>query len=541
MYNSKKVKTQNQMEDNTKNISKKKRGSASANRSKKSNKTSSKSDRTRDFSVRDGESNADRIGSLNDISWYNRYPELLNASAQVPFPYRPGMPMDFTSLELDGNYQYVIPGVCAIKYYPIIGYSDSATSPASSAARELYAKVRNAFSGSLPEDAPDILMYLVALDSIYSYIASMKRIYRTVNTFTPNNYAFPTAALVAMGVNKNAIDDLRAAQTQGWYYINELIRMSSKFICPAVMDIFNRHYWMNDNIYLDAPKQSSQAYVFVPSGFYSMDDINAQLVMTPVPTLNSWSTMYQYGLELINALSGWGDAYTISGHLMRAFEGAPQFTVDLLDVNDTVTAVFEPEVLIQIENATTVPLTSKDYESFNVTQNVNTNAVICTPTSGTSDTDILFMYPNLKATVNLYTDNPDPASVTIATRLQCMMDANKNIICGTEVVHEYEYIYYNTLNDQVTNYTVGTCLLTGINEVDTNDKDRLTNTLTASSAFSNHPKFILFANTSVENETAYIKYIGNIDNLTFFDREVLEQIHRVCIMSEFNAFSIFTK
>ena len=151
------------------------------------------------------------------------------------------------------------------------------------------------------------------------------------------------------------------------------------------------------------------------------------------------------------------------------------------------------------------------------------------------------MYPNLKATVNLYTDNPDPASVTIATRLQCMMDANKNIICGTEVVHEYEYIYYNTLNDQVTNYTVGTCLLTGINEVDTNDKDRLTNTLTASSAFSNHPKFILFANTSVENETAYIKYIGNIDNLTFFDREVLEQIHRVCIMSEFNAFSIFTK
>ena len=509
-------------------------------KSKRNNKAGSKGDRTGDFSLRDDKVNADRIGSLNDISWYNKYPELLNASAQVPFPYRPGMPMDFTSLDLASDYQYVIPGVCAIKYYPVIGYSDSSTSPASSAARELYAKVRNAFSGTLPEDAPDILMYLVALDSIYSYIGMLKRIYRTVNTFTPNNYAFPTAALVAMGVNRSTIDNLRADQTKGWYYINELIRMSSKFICPAVMDLFNRHYWMNDNIYLDAPKQSSQAYVFVPSGFYKMDDINAQLVMTKVPQINSWSTLYEYGQELIDALSGWGDSYTISGHLMRAFEGSPQFTVDLLDVNDTVTAVFEPEVLIQIENATTVPLTSDDYTSFNVTQDVNTNSVVCTPTTGTTNTNFLFMYPNLKATVNLYTDNPDPASITIATRLQCMIDDNKHIICGTEIVYEYEYIYYNTVNDQVTNFITRTCVLT-TTTASVENQTLLTNVMQANSAYSNHPKFVLFANADTESNVAYIKYIGNVDNLTYFDRSTLEQIHRVCIMSEFNAFSIFTK
>lgn len=132
---------------------------------------------------------ADASPINNPMSWYNRYPELVKSVASIPFPNKPGMkykvlePFDF----FPDGYSKDIPGVLSLEWVPFIGYATSSTDPINIAAYELYAKVRANFSGSLAADAPDIMIYVLALDGILSYIASLKRIYRVLNTYSMNN------------------------------------------------------------------------------------------------------------------------------------------------------------------------------------------------------------------------------------------------------------------------------------------------------------------------------------------------------------------
>lgn len=79
-------------------------------------------------------SNGDRLSSLNDLSWYNKYPLILEAGARLPFPYRPGMSISRGRVQFGSVTQEqgdVIPGVLSLSWIPSLGYSKSPTDPAS--------------------------------------------------------------------------------------------------------------------------------------------------------------------------------------------------------------------------------------------------------------------------------------------------------------------------------------------------------------------------------------------------------------------------
>lgn len=221
-----------------------------------------------------------RLSSLNDMSWYSHYPELLEATARVPFPNRPGMEVPLGKVNLTiGNVSnpsvsYQVPGVASMFWVPAFAKSEKATDPMSIAAREIYSKVRSKFSSSLDADAPDFIMYLGALDSIFAYIGALKRIYRVLDVYTPNNYILPDGLLQGMNFSPETVNELRIHKADFNFAINQLVRMSRKFHLPATMDLFNRHYWMNDNVYTDAPDINSQFYVFVQAGFYKFAELN---------------------------------------------------------------------------------------------------------------------------------------------------------------------------------------------------------------------------------------------------------------------------
>lgn len=470
---------------------------------------------------------------FNDISWYNANPNLTIAAASVPYPYRPGMSVDFKGTGLD---PYIIPGVMGISWFPSVGYAATVTDPISIAAKEIYGKVRDAFSGSLDADAPDYIMYLMALDSIFAYIGSLKRVYRILNMYNSQNYNVPDTLLYALGVSSATAANLRLNRMQLFQIINELVGMTRKFKCPALFPVFNRHYWLNDNVYADAATPSSQLYAFRQKGYYQfalqktpegVDAGGLQMIQSPWFGGSDYTveSLYSFGLGLINALASSDDGYTISGYLTRAYGDVPDFVVDELQMGEIFQPVYLPEVLAQIENVWTVTsLGTFAFSTLNVSQDPRTNVVISKPalTSGGLGVDI-------SPFINIRSDAPTVVDTVEATRMKTGIRDNLTVICGTEVCYDLE-LWWNGANvftlDQVVNFS--TSSTTGL--------PSYVQTLCQIEAFDWHPAMmLLMAKDSSPSE--YTVYLGmDVQNITSISREQLNEVNKVCLYSEFNSF-----
>lgn len=521
----------------------------------------------------------------NDVSWYSRNPNLLVAAGSFPFPYRPGMKMDFGTATakvgeqtLQGTRNFRVPGILTLDWLPSIGYSESATDPASIMAKEIYAKVRSKYSGSLDADAPDFVVYLGALDSLFSYIAWLKRLYRVMNAWTPENYVLPEVVLSAMGLTSADIQSLREDRVKLWQNINELVLQSRKFTCPASMDLFNRHYWMSDNVYTDENTINSQFYMFNLKAVYQFAMLNMPdgnpgpgLQMVAMPTISNPTTdvmttdrLYKFGRGLIDALVAWDDAYTINGYLMRAYEGVPSFIVDELPVDQPFNPVYEPEVLAQIENSRTIPAASviTDFSGFNVTQDVVTNAVISKPSyttelgydSGEEFETQGYMVP---PTLSVRSTTPTVADSVIASRLQAALTdvtitgtgtaakATATIVAGTEIPLVWRMLEAPAASRQVAfrnNVVRQTATFVNLDTVTTADQlqSQITSLLgwMAIEQYDWHPFIFLSGLYTIDGTTnVTFRIVGDTHNITTITVEDLRNLHKICVYSELNAFS----
>lgn len=513
--------------------------------------------RDREYGENRGPSNT---AGRNDVSWYTHYPNLSIATAQFPYPYRPGMDIDLGSPSQTLNLR--IPGIMEMRWYPSLGWSETATDPASIVCKELFAKVRKAYgAGDLLCDAPDFLVYLMALDGIFSYLASLRRIYRTLTAWTPDNYILPDTVLRAMGLSLEDIQSMRVNRNQLWQVINELTLMSRKFTCPAIMDIMNRHFWMNDNVYTDAQTINSQMYVFHQMGFYKYAPQNmpsgdpaSGLTIANNPFQNGAGTaaqttvsgLYDFGRGLIEALVAWDDAYTINGYLSRAFEGTPNFIVDETPMDQTFTPVYSEEVLSQIENSRPLWAGTLNVNSLDVSQDVLTNSIICKPTlklftaaadapSGVGTYGLTYVTP----IISQRSDNPSVADNIIASRLHTSVEAipndtvNARVIAATEIP-TYWMVWTSGMTPS------GMLPIMGMPQtVDSNFNPNWIYHTMAMEAFDWHPLSVLYVFASKTVKTyEYAYMVGDLHNLTSITVADLKNLHKVCVYSEFNAFSV---
>nr|AXF38746.1 MAG: capsid protein [Shelduck picobirnavirus I] len=484
------------------------------------------------------------MSPLNDFAWYNKNPNLTVAAASIPFPYRPGMklPIYTSTTPTDVVQGNTLPGVMQINWIPSIGKASDPTDPINIVGKEVFGKVRSAFSGSLEADAPDFIIYLLALDSIFSYIGSLKRIYRTVSTYSPNNYAVPDVVMAALGfISQTNIEDLRENKMLLYQYINELVKMTDKFVCPAVFDYFNRHYWMNDNVYTDAESANSQFYVFRQAQFYKFtlldtpDSVQAGGLSLTAPSVLPTSTgiadiLYTFGKDLINALASADSSYTISGYLRRAYEGTPAFRVDEVGMMDMLTPVYVPEVLMQIENIDSVQQGLAIVTDTNITQNPKTNCLLYAPKLGSSPA--YMTYGQFEPSLTVRSDTPTLLDVVEATRLTCHVKSDLSIIAGSEIVTGLT-VFNNDLNPQ--GFYVGN----STDQINTiTDTDGFTigdaQALAQISAFDWHPKYIVLWPTSTNDAVCIFQ---DLHNTTVISEDVLANLHRMCLYSEFNSFA----
>lgn len=481
---------------------------------------------------------------------------------------------------------YKVPGVMVMDWYPNLGTSHSPTDPASVLGKEMYARVRAAYSGTLRADAPDYVMYVAALDSLFAYIAWMKRLYRTLSAFNPENYVVPDVLLSAMGLSEADIQSLRANKTQLWQLTNELVHQSRKFTCPSSLDIMNRHYWMSDNVYTDAPSLKGQVYLFNLKGVFQYEEngivnesgeidgtIKASgLSIRELPWIDRTKgsvitpqILYNFGLGLIDALVAWDESYTISGYLQRAYEGTPGFVVAELDQNEVLTPVYMPEVLMQIENSMTTHYAGSMLGRYwgIVRQQPSTNAVWTDPQFWVKQADVS---TNLRTTatysenklphITMRVDNPTVIDTVEATRLSSMATYKteakmwpgdetgaQTIItipdAGTEVpVGWYVIMTTGSSGDDVVALRkAGWFRQTGMFAVTTSGVATFTNdelqTLAASEAFDWHPLAYM-----VSGDGKKAIFMGDVHNITTISKEDMENLHRICAFSEFNSFTM---
>lgn len=487
--------------------------------------------------------------AYNDMSWYTRNPLLLESACRIPFAYPCGGYIDAgTNFENDGTNPYKATrsvsaaGVMSLKYVPSIGNTDDGLSaPINIAAREMYAKIRKAYSGALICDAPDIMLYMLSLDGIFSYIAYLKRIYRLLDIYSGTNRYVVEGLFAAMGIDRATVASLRAQKTQLWGIINTFIADANKWSCPAQFDILNRHYWMNDNVYLDKINSKAQMYIFNPQGFYKfgLDTDSKGQVTVEAPATLDFEGLTTFGRTLLNTLSNSEDAYTINGYLARAFEGVPNFRVSELGIGDKQEFVYAEEVLNQIHNATVVTLTNS---TCTVKQD-GTTGVLKADYTGSDAWNA--SSNNIRSNLELFDSTmevPDAVNVVVGSRLHATVEAAKNgknvdyrVNGGTEIVTELRVFRINTPAVYERNPFFDVAV--GQNFVAFNN-DNTIRMLACISQFDWAPIMVVSYWDATNNESTNWNIFGDVTNLTTVNNKTMDNLHRMCIYSEFNAFGI---
>lgn len=302
-----------------------------------------------------------RSGGPNDWQWYARSPEMVKAAASFPYANAIGNRAQFGDAYLDVQ---AVPGIFTIGYAPTIGEASSETDPVSVAMRQIYSDVRHKNSGSVNYDAPDLMMYLLAMDSVYMYIAYLRRIYGTVFGYQAQNRYVPQALLQAMGVD---YDDIQQNLPNLLWYINLLSAKTAGSLCiPNGMSYMARHSWMTSGMYMDSNTMKAQIYMYVPTAYLQLvnpttqPEAVTQLQYVDAPgfgiarTVAKFKDLVNFGNQLINVLIANEDINIMSGDILKAYGVGGVVTLPALSDNYAIVPEYNQEVLAQFENATVI-------------------------------------------------------------------------------------------------------------------------------------------------------------------------------------------
>ena len=384
----------------------------------------------------------------NDWRWYAQNEQLLKDTASFSYNYPLGSLVRRTATGTEPVDTTAIPGIMAIHVSPTFGGSDSRTSPINVAMRNVYSYVRHANSGHTNYDAPDLAIYLMAMDSCYSYLAFLRRLYGVAMTFSYTNRYYPTAIVSAMDVD---FEDIHQNLADFRAYINSLAVKVGSMCVPATMAYFARHIWMYDGYYLDTDQDKAQTYLYVPDGFYqfTLDESGAgMLKFKPLMPLGFHVNSRHIGDEsllTVKDLHAFGDALLepvlqsedmniMSGDILKAYGSENLYKVPMIPENYVVLPSYNEEVLNQINNATLVGQFVPESESVGtrIDQLVQSQdkgylinevmTYVTTPGAATEDlTAVNWGAYTSKQLINFDHGNVGPADTMVASRLTHQM------------------------------------------------------------------------------------------------------------------------
>lgn len=431
------------------------------NRGKKNNKNNERknlkgsNNKCQQLEVDESESKA-----VNDPSWYSHYPELLKGAANVNFSWALGNKIfggssydDPVLNDLIGEQS--LPGVMTLTVIPGPGLSDEYNSPINIASRNIYSFLRHANSGHTNYESTDLMMYLLGMDSAYSYYAYMCRIYGLARNYYVTNKYYPKALIHAMGVD---FEDIMRNLADFRYYINSYAVKLGSMCVPAGFDLMSRHAWLFSNVYLDEDSEHAQSYMFIPKGFHRYEWLPENggqakaggLKFSSLSKNMNLNAIIAYGNGIVDALMQDEDCGIISGDILKAYGSDKLYKFTVVDEGYTIDPVFVPEVITQIENATVNTLFSNISDGqFDITQDEEGGFISYDPMVDISQVGTdreVQMYCDSRI-INMHVSNPSPEAIEVATRFTTVARRKGNNFMslssfGSDIVVQATIYYY---------------------------------------------------------------------------------------------------
>lgn len=319
----------------------------------------------------------------NDPSWYAANEFMLKDAASIPFSNRAGLPIQMPNHGLQnpayGNFKglngakFTFPSVMGIACSLTPGVSEFAESPVNVAARNIYSWVRHANSGHANYDAPNLMLYLVAMDSLYAIYSHCARMYGLIRTYSARNAGLPRALFAACGWD---YEDFMYNQVQFRLWLNTFAQKVGSMCVPASMTYMTRHLWMFQNVFADGQTSKASFYMYFPYDVYEYaatgaraDDLQTEfadskgtpgLVSHPVGFTADF--MGQLGgkmkfkrlteiLDLVvESIMASEDLGIMSGDILKAFGAENVWRLVPIHEDFEVLPVYSTEVMEQIHN-----------------------------------------------------------------------------------------------------------------------------------------------------------------------------------------------
>ncbi|AFJ79070.1 capsid protein [Otarine picobirnavirus] len=509
----------------------------------------------------------------NSIDWYNKSPVLLKDAANITMAHPVGLGMSLVMPQgTSGKVgTYSDPGIMALNFIPTIASGSSGThasdinSATNIAARNIYSFVRHTNSGHANYDAPDLMKYLIAMDSIYMVYAHCARIYGVLRLYDGRNRYYPDQILRALGVAnvtpQMGINEFRSA-------LNRIAYKIGVMNVPNNLSYMQRHMWLCSNLYADEPGNTFQTYCFRPGGAYryrfsTPKDPTGSLEMKVLPTmsLQSWLNTLE---ELMAPVLSSEDMAIMSGDLLKAYGESSMFKLTTVPEDYQVLPTYNEEVLSQIENATiwygidnSVESADKDHHKWDIRENT---------TQDDANLGALYQNPTLlspygcqfDSVINLHTEEVNPENVMIATRLM-------TTAVSAKWMKTKEKLYTMTAMDYGSEIIVAAFMYTGLGSANIDDLncyvDIFSDTTPAQAVsetavsmiaagylqtFNRHPLVFVGtrtfkdpASTTTPSEpTIYTPaFMLGVSNMSTVDHRTLESMHNVAMLSMFDVSS----
>lgn len=483
-------------------------------------------------------------GVENDASWYGD-DVIINNVANIPFTNANGFPVAISGSQSKAA-TVRTPGICVLKMAPAIGYSMTNTSPINVASRNLYSYIIKGKSGAAPFDHSDMMMYLLAMDSIYAAYAWCARTYGLIRFFNQQDKYFPRAIVEASGFD---YDDFLINISNYRYYLNYICNTVNKFYVPGVLDYMKRHFWLYSNVYMDEPVAHCQYYMYAPHGFYQLQISASDGYYLQYKDLNmGWGT-FGKGLKfqgfvnnmqaMIDVINTNQDFSYISGYFLNAFGDGKAFSLTPIPEDLVTVPQYSAEVLEQMHNTEVSTMTAAedsptgktfakglDIVTMNDVDDPNAGALLAAPKLQANNLNTTFT-----SVLNFSHSDVKPGDVIVATR-NCYVasgtwnngDSKYDILissCGSDICMG-AYFTYGFLNSS------------GSLEFKTEDGDTVVTTndgIGMLSAFHYSPRIMLTSGTKPNEKYSYF---GELANFTQLSEPQLTRMHDVAMQGLFD-------
>lgn len=507
-------------------------------------------------------------GKENDPSWYNSNGQLVKDAGSISF-YTPAGAPYFRRYSGIG-YKAAVPGIMSIGVLPVPGKSVSRSDAVNMAALKLYTGMRKANSGATNYSHADLMMYCLAMDSVYCLYSDMLRLYGTLNSWSQYNRYKPQYVVQAMGYEYN---DFRRNMADFRAWLNIWIKRANSFSLPVSFTISKRHSWLFSNIWADSTNAKAQLYLHRLDGIYEWDDqssdqgsiLKFRRFHTGYSSMG-FSELRGIADDLLDSIANSEDIAIMGGDLEKAFGSQNMYSLASIDDNYSVEPTFSEEVLMQIENSEFIGWFHDEHSSLDITQDVNNNIILFNPTivlgdDGASEYDAkvnsdYYNHTSGIHVLNTHFDNPSPDDVMVATRNKMNVTLTQTsatdqgtltfdslgteILVGVRIFYlinnrlesEGDGVWVSTLTNQSVDPYIPTVqvLLSHPNTLQhANNVDR---TRTLLGLFDWHP--IIYTDVAYNFASGGLSdiarlCIGDLDNYTILENSTLAKLHDAAV------------